>query len=110
MIKIDNIYVNKILVFKEELYGTKNSFKYFIGYNNDDVIRPLYIKLPQMIGYGRSCKSKMAMSFKVNDDKLLKKYNQIWKKVKSILKIKFDSEPVYGDNEKYTKTKIEIWW
>ena len=28
----------------------KNSFKYFHGYN-DDVIRPLCIKLPQMIGY-----------------------------------------------------------
>ena len=27
VIKIDNIYVNKILVFKEESYGTKNSFK-----------------------------------------------------------------------------------
>ena len=52
-----------------------------IGYD-DDVVRPLYIKLPQMIGYGRSCKSNMTMSFKVNDDKLLKKYNQIWKKLR----------------------------
>ena len=31
-------------------------------------------------------------------------------KVKNVLKIKFDSEPVYGDNEKYIKTKIKIWW
>ena len=30
---IDDIDANKILVFKEEPYGTKNSFKYFIGYN-----------------------------------------------------------------------------
>ena len=29
-------------------YGKRNSFKYFIGYNNNDVIRPLSIKLPQM--------------------------------------------------------------
>ena len=50
--KIDDIDANKILVSKEELYGTKNSFKYFIGYNDneDDVIRPLCIKLPQMTG------------------------------------------------------------
>ena len=49
---IDDIDANKILVSKEELYGTKNSFKYFIGYNDneDDVIRPLCIKLPQMTG------------------------------------------------------------
>ena len=51
--KIDDIDVNKILVSKEEPYDTKNSFKYFIGYNDNDVIRPLCIKLPQMIGYVR---------------------------------------------------------
>ena len=44
--KIDDIDVNKILVSKEEPYGTKNSFKCFIGYNDNDVIRPLCIKLP----------------------------------------------------------------
>ena len=32
VIKIDDVDVNKILVSKEESYGTKNSFKYFIGY------------------------------------------------------------------------------
>ena len=43
--KIDDVDVNKILVSKEEPYGTKNSFKYFIGYDDNDVIRPLCIKL-----------------------------------------------------------------
>ena len=38
--KIDGIDVNKILFFKEELYGTKNSFKYFTGYNSNDAIWP----------------------------------------------------------------------
>ena len=42
--KIDDVDVNKILVSKEEPYGTKNSFKYFIGYSDNDVIRPLCIK------------------------------------------------------------------
>ena len=45
----------------------------------------------------------------ISDKHLLKKYNQIWKKVKDLLKIKFDSEPVYGDNDKYIKTKIKIY-
>ena len=31
---------NKILVSKKESYGTKNSRKCFIGYNDNDVIRP----------------------------------------------------------------------
>ena len=43
--KINDIDVKKILVSKEEPYGTKNSFKYFIGYNDNDVIRTLCIKL-----------------------------------------------------------------
>ena len=42
--KIDDIDVNKIS--KEEPYVTKNSFKYFIGCSDNDVIRPLCIKLP----------------------------------------------------------------
>ena len=42
---IDEIDVDKILVSKKESYGTKNSLKYFIGYNDNDVIRPLCIKL-----------------------------------------------------------------
>ena len=63
VIKIDSIDVNKILVTKEEPYGTKNSFKYFIGYNDNDVIRPLCIKLPQMIGYVRKFEGNTTMSF-----------------------------------------------
>ena len=51
--KIDDIDANKILVSKEEPYSTKNSIKYFIGYNDNDVIRLLCIKLPQMTGYIR---------------------------------------------------------
>ena len=42
---IDDIDVNKILVSKKEQYRKYNSFKYFIGYNGNDVIRPLYLGL-----------------------------------------------------------------
>ena len=51
LFNIHDLDVNKILVSKKESYGTKNSLKYFIVYNDDDVIRPLCINLPQMIGY-----------------------------------------------------------
>ena len=51
LFKIEDIDITNILVSKKESYGTKNSLKYFIGYNDNDVIRPLCIKLPQMIGY-----------------------------------------------------------
>ena len=36
------------------------------------------------------------------------KNNQIRKKVEKLLKIEFDSKPVYGDDDKYIKTKIQI--
>ena len=32
---INDIDVNKILISKKESYCTKNSFKYFIGYDDD---------------------------------------------------------------------------
>ena len=42
---IDHTDVNKILISKKETYVEYNSFKYFIGYNDNDVIRPLYLFL-----------------------------------------------------------------
>ena len=48
---IDDIDANKILVSKKEQYGKNNSFIYFIGYNDNDVIRPLCLKLSKMTGY-----------------------------------------------------------
>ena len=105
VVKIDAIDFNKTLVSKEELYGTKSSFKYFTGYNDNDIIRPLCIRLPQMTGYDRKFEFNLTMSFKISDKQLLKKYNQLWKRVEKLLEIKFDSKPVYGDDEKYIKTK-----
>ena len=36
---ISDIDINKTLASKKETYGKYNSFKYFIGYNDNDVIR-----------------------------------------------------------------------
>ena len=102
---MNDIDVNKILVSKKESYGTKNSLKYFLGYNDDDdVIRSLCIILSQMIGYVKHFDSNKTMSFKVNDNKLLKKYNKIWGKISNLLNIEFDSQLVYGDGDMYIKT------
>ena len=56
-------------------------------------------------------KIHLTMSFKVINNKPLKNYNKIWEKIGSLMKTKFDSEPVYGENDKYIKTKIKsvIW-
>ena len=107
--KIDDTDINKILVSKKESYGIKNSLKYFIGYNDDDAIRPLFIKLPEMIGYVKYFDSNKTMSFKVSDNKLLTEYIKTREKVSNLMNIKFDSEPVYCDNDKYIKTKIKFY-
>ena len=51
----------------------------------------------------------LTMSFKISNKELLKKYDQVWKKNEKLLKIKFDSKLVYGDDEKYIKTKIKTY-
>ena len=107
LFKIEDIDINKVLVSKKN-HIQKKSLKYFTGYNDDDVIRPLYIKLLRMIGYVKHFDRNKAMSFKVNDNKMLKKYNKIWEKITNLMNIEFDSEPVYGDNDKYIKTKIKL--
>ena len=46
---------------------------------------------------------------KVNNKKLLKNYNKIWEKIEKLVKIDFESKPVYGDDDKYIKTKMKIY-
>ena len=70
--QIDDIDANKILLSKKEPYGTKNALKYFIGYNDNDVIRPLCVRLSQMTGYGRKFDENATMSFRANNKQLLK--------------------------------------
>ena len=65
----------KSIKYKKKPYCTKNSFKYFTGYNDNNIIRPLCIKLSQIIGYVRKYEGNAAMSFEIYDSKLLKKYN-----------------------------------
>ena len=62
-----------------------------------------------MIGYVKHFGSNKVMPFKVSDNKLLKKYNKMWEKISNLLDIKFDSQPVYGDGDKYRKTKIKMY-
>ena len=105
---IDDVDVNKILVSKKEPYDSKNAFKYFIGHNDSDVIRPLCVRLPQMTDYATKFNENTTMSFRANNEELLKNYDKIWEIIEKLMRINFESKPVYGDDEKYIKTKIKI--
>ena len=110
--------VNNILVYQKEKYGKYNSFKHVIWYNDNNVIKPLYLELPQMIGYinkfnehknENKNKNTITMSLKIKDKKLFKNYNKIWKKIEKLIGIDFNTKPTYGDDDKYLKTKIKIY-
>ena len=103
---IDDIDANKILVSKKERYGKYNSFKYFIGYNDNDVIRPLYLFISEMTGcINKFEKNKITISLMVDDKQLLENYKKIWKKIKRLIGIDFESKATYDD--KYINTKIK---
>ena len=106
---ISDIDVNKILVSKKEEYGKYNSFKHFIGYNDNDAInKPLYLELLQMTGYiNKFDKNTIKMSLKVKDKKLFKNYHKIWKKIEKLMDIDLNTKNTYGDDDKYIKTKIK---
>ena len=72
LFSFNDIDINKILVSKKESNGVRNSLKYFIEYNDGDVIRPLCILIPLMIGYVKYFNSNKTMSFKISDNNLSK--------------------------------------
>ena len=74
-------------------------FKYFVGWKKDDIVRPLCIILFQMSGYIKYFEnSAKNMSFMIENDDALTKYNEIWNKIKEILNTKFHSNPLYDEN------------
>ena len=61
-----------------------------------------------MTGYAKKFNDNATMSFIVKDKQLLKNYTKIWDKIEKLMKINFESNPVYGDDVKYIKIKIKI--
>ena len=62
-----------------------------------------------MTGYAKKFNENATMSFRANNKQFLKNSNKIWEKVEKLIKINFESKPVYGDDDKYIKTKMKIY-
>ena len=105
-IPLNSVNTNNIVVSYRIKYND-DGFKYFIDYlNDDDIIRPLYIILPDMSGYIKYFDNgRKNMSFKIKDESVYLKYIEIWNKIKDILDVKLHSQPIYDD--KYIKTKLK---
>ena len=105
-ILLDSIDLSKIVVSSRwKLNDT--TYKYFCGYLNNDVIKPLCIILPQMNGYIKYFDDGgKNMSFVTDDKKVYEKYDEIWNVVKGLLKLKFAASRIR--NDKYILAKLKI--
>ena len=96
---------NIIVIFDKFKHNDRDA-KYFIGYANDDVDRPLYVELPQMNGCRKYFDNGgKNMSPAIEDGSVLIKYNKMWNKITETLGITLHSMPVY--DEKHIKTKAK---
>ena len=103
---IDLLSVNiDQIVVSDKFKHNNEGFKYFIGYQEGEIVKPLCIILPQMSGYIKYFKNGgKNMSFLIKDDEMWDKYDKIWDVNKDKLGIKFHSEPVY--EFKYLKAEV----
>ena len=78
------------IVISYKVKHNNDSYKYFIGYLQDDgVITPLCIILPQMSGHIKYFENGgKDMSFKIEEESVYLKYAEIWNKIKSVLNVK----------------------
>ena len=104
-IALDLVDINQTVI-SEKVENSDKDSKYSIGYQDDNIIRPLCVILPQMSRFikyfDNGGKNK---SFVIEDDSVLVKYNEIPNGIKKILNIKFHNKPVY--DEKYIRTKVK---
>ena len=105
-ILLDSVDLSKIVASSRWKLNDE-TYKYFCGYLNNNVIKPLCVILPQMNGYIKYFEDGgKNMSFVTDDGNVYEKYDEIWNVVKRLLKLKFTVDPIR--NDKYISTKLKI--
>ena len=96
-INLDLVNIDQIVV-SDKFKHSDDGFKYFIGYKEGEIVKPLCIILPHITVYIKYFKNGgKNMSFVIEDDDVLDEYNEIWDLIKEKLNIKFHSMPVYDE-------------
>ena len=76
-IDLMSVNIDQIVV-SDKFKHSDEGFKYFIGYQEGEIVKPLCIILPQMSGYIKYFENGgKNMSFLIKDDEMWKKYQQI---------------------------------
>ena len=99
LVNIDQIVVS------DKFKHNNEGFKYFIGYQEGGIVKPLCIILPQMSGYIKYFENGgKNMSFLIKDDEVWETCENIWDLIKNKLDIKFHSKPTY--EQKYFEAEV----
>ena len=97
-IDLMSVSVDQIVV-SDKFKHRDEGFRYCIGYQEGEIVKPLCIILPQMNGYIKYFENEgKNMSFLIKDDEVLDKYNKMWDVIKNRVVIKFHSKPVYDEH------------
>ena len=103
-IELDLVDTGEIVV-ADKFRHSEEGFKYFIGYQENEIVKPLCIILPQMNGYIKHFDNGgKNMSLLIKNSEVWEKYEDIWNVIKNKLNIKFHSQPIYEN--KYLKVKV----
>ena len=103
-INLMSVNADQILV-SDKFKHNNEGFKYFTGYQEGEIVKSLYIILPQMNGYIKYFENGgKNMSFLIKDEEGLDKYEQIRDVIKNKPSIKFHSKPVC--DQTYIKAKV----
>ena len=102
-LQLREVEVDKIVV-SNQINVNDDISKVFIGYMDNNVV-PLCLLLPQMSDWIKYFKNGgKNMSFKIEDEEVYLKYNEIWNKIRKLLYgVKLSSDINYDDQ--YIKTK-----
>ena len=103
-IDLDLVDTGKIVV-SDRFKHSEEGSKFFIGYQEDETVKPLCIIIPEMNGYIKYFDNGgKNMSFLIKNSEVWEKYEDIWDVIKNKLNIIFHSQPIYEN--KYLKAKV----
>ena len=78
----------------DKIFSSEKNYEYLVGYADEYKIKPFTIILPKTSACVKSYDGGATewMCVLIEDEELLKKYNDIWKKVSNNMKKEFDSK------------------
>ena len=103
-IDLMSVNVDQIVV-SDKFKHSDEGFKYFIGYQEGEVVKPLCIILPQMSVYIKYFENGgKNMSFLIKDGEVWEKDKKSWDVIINKRGINSHSKPIY--EQKYLKAKV----